>query len=214
MQRVSNATQTYNHSSLEVYLSSEEMSEEFVVEEIKKLHRSFTSLVKDIRCKLDELVKSGKLSLHDIAAYIEEAQVCGIRKLTEVITTDELFEAIRPQYDYLDCELLEMIVDEYLHDDDITKVKAHVNKVKHFKRTTPINTLRNKLHQYASILNISDKHLIVTTKLHSVWGRVVLDDIEKLFQNLLIPAYSNTQSRAWINIYNAFTSKRKNFSIL
>ena len=109
-------------SSQEVYISSEET----IVEELTIFHRSFTSLVRDIRCKLDELVKSGKVSLHHIAAYIEEAQVCGIRGLTKVTSTDELFEAIRPHIDYIDCELLEMIVQEYLHDDDIThQVKAH-----------------------------------------------------------------------------------------
>ena len=160
-------------------------SEEIIIEELKKLHRSFTSLAKDIRCKLEELVKSGKSSFHDIAAYIEEAQV-GIRGLTKLNTTDELFEVIRPHNDYLDCELLEMIVEEYLHDDDITQqVKAHIDKVKLFKCTTPIKTLRNKLQQYASILNISDEHLVVTIKLQNDWGRVVLKYIEKLVQNLL-----------------------------
>ena len=169
-------------SSQEVYLSSEES----VVEELTIFHRSFTSLAKDIRCKLEELVKSGKVSLHDIAAYIEEAQVCGIKGLTKLNTIDELFEAIRPHNDYLDCELLEMIVQEYLHDDDIThQVKAHNDKVKHFKCTAPIKTLKNKLHQYTSIPNISDMHLIVTIKLQEDWGRVALAAIEKLVRNLL-----------------------------
>ena len=71
--------------SQEVYLSSEET----VVKELQKINSSFISLVRDIRCKLDELVKSGKVSLHHIAAYIEEAQV-GIKGLTKVKTTDEL----------------------------------------------------------------------------------------------------------------------------
>ena len=160
-------------------------SEEIVIEELKKLYRSFTSLVADIRCKLDELVKSGKLSLYKIAAYIEEARV-GIRGLTKLNTTGELFEAIRPYNDYLDCELLEMIAEKYLRNDDITQqVKAHIKEVRHFKCTTPIKILQNKLQQYASILNISDEHLVVTIKLQNDWGRVVLKLIEKLFRNLL-----------------------------
>ena len=165
----------------EVYLSSEEI----VVEQLKQLHRSFTSLATNIRCKLDELVKSGKSSLRHIAAYIEEARVCGIKGLTGVKTTDELFGLILPHNDYLDCELLEMIVEQYLDDDDITKVKAHIDKVKLFKSTTPIKTLKNKLHQYTNIPNISEMHLIVTIKLQADWGRVTLESIEKLVQNLL-----------------------------
>ena len=168
-------------SNQEVYL----LSEEIIVEELKKLHRSFTTLAKDVRGKLDELVKSGKLSLHDIIAYIEEAQVSGMKRLTEVNTIDDLFDAIRPHNDYLDCELLEMIVEEYLDNGDITKVKAHIEKVKLFKRTTPIKALKNKLQQYTSIPNISDNHLIVTIKLQTDWGRVTLESIEKLVQNLL-----------------------------
>ena len=168
-------------STEEVYLTSEEI----VVEELKKLHRSFTSLATDIRCKLDELVKSGKLSLRHIAAFIQEARVCGIKELTEVNTIHKLFDAILPHNDYLDCELLEMIVEKYLDDDDITKVKVHIDKVKLFKHTTPIKTLKDKLHQYTSIPNISDMHLIVTIKLQADWGRVTLESIEKLVQNLL-----------------------------
>ena len=156
-----------------------------IVEELKKLHRSFTSLARDIRSKLDALVKSGKSSLHDIVAYIEEAQVSGMKRLTEVNTIDDLFDAIRPYNDYLDCELLEMIVEEYLDDDDITKVKAHIDKVKLFKLTTPIKDLKNKLQEFTSIPNISDIHLIVTIKFQAGWGRVTIDFIEKLVQNLL-----------------------------
>ena len=181
LQNVSSATIAQLPSNEEVYLTSEET----VVEELKKLHRSFTSLATDVRCKLDELVKSGKSSLHHIAAFIQEARVCGIKGLTGVKTIDELFDAILPHNDYLDCELLEMIVEMYLDDDDITKVKAHIDKVKLFKHTTPIKALKDKLHQYTSIPNISDKHLIVTIKLQADWGRVTLESIEKLVQNLL-----------------------------
>ena len=108
-----------------------------------------------------------------------------MKRLNEVNTIDDLFDAIRPHNDYLDCELLEMIVEEYLDDDDITKLKTHINKVKLFKRTTPIIALKNKLQQYTSIPNISDMHLIVTIKLQADWGRVTLESVEKLVQNLL-----------------------------
>ena len=165
----------------EVYL----LPEENIVQEIQKLHRSFTSLARDIHCKLDELVKSGKSSLPHITTYVQEAQVGGMKELTKVNTIDDLFSAIRPHNDYLDCELLEMIVEKYLDDDDITKVKAHIDKVKIFKCTTPIRALKNKLQQYTNIPNISDKHLIVTIKLQADWGRVTLESIEKLVQNLL-----------------------------
>ena len=159
--------------------------EETVVQKLKQLHQSFTSLATDIRCKLDELVKSGKSSLRHIAAFIQEARVCGIKGLTGLNTIDELFDAILPHNDYLDYELLEIIVVKYLDDDDITKVKAHIDEVKLFKCTIPIKTLKDKLHQYTSIPNISEMHLIVTIKLQADWGRVTLDSVEKLVQNLL-----------------------------
>ena len=181
---VSSATVVHSQvqpsSSEKVYL----LSEEIIVEELKQLHRSFTTLAKDVRCKLGELVKS-RISVYDIAAFIQEARICGMKGLTAAKTIDELFDAILPHNDYLDCELLEMIVEEYLDDDDITKVKAHIDKVKLFKRTTPIKTLKDKLHQYTSIPNISEMHLIVTIKLQADWGRVTLESIEKLVQNLL-----------------------------
>ena len=182
---ISANSEAHSHLQLssfqEVYLQSEE----FIGEELKKLHQSFTSLARDIHCKLDELVKSGKFSLRHITTYVKEAQVGGMKGLSEVITIDDLFDAIRPHNDYLDCELLEMIVEEYLDDDDITKVKVHINKVKLFKRTTPIKALKDKLQQYTSIPYISKMHLVVTIKLQADWGRVTLESIEKLVQNLL-----------------------------
>ena len=179
---IQNVTEAQLRSfSQEVYLTSEDI----VVQELKQLHRSFTTLARDIRCNLDELVKSGKCSLLHIAAFIQEARVCEIKGLTGVNTIHELFDAILPHNDYLDCELLEMIVEEYLDDEDITKIKAHIDKVKLFKHTTPIKTLKDKLHQYTSIPNISEMHLIVTIKLQADWGRVTLDSIEKLVRNLL-----------------------------
>ena len=66
MHNISSATVP---STEEVYLPSEEI----VVQELKQLHRSFTTLPKDVRCKLGELVKSQTLSLYDIAALIQEA---------------------------------------------------------------------------------------------------------------------------------------------
>ena len=186
MQHVSDITEASDQvqpfsSNLKISLPSEEI----IVEELKTIHWSFTSLVTDIRCKLDELVKSGNSSLHNIAAYIEEAQVFGIRGLTKVTSTDELFEAIRPHHDSLNCELIKMIAEKYLHNDDITKIKAHIAKVKNFKRTAPIKTLKNKLYQYTSIFRISGKYLIVTVKLQDDWEKVVIKHIEKLVQNLL-----------------------------
>ena len=126
LQNVSGATEVQLPSSQGIYLTSEEI----VVKELKKLHRSFTTLAKDVRCRLGELVKSQTLTLYDIAAFIQEARICGIKGLTGVKTIDELFDAILPHNYSLDCELLEMIVEEYLNDDDITKIKAHIDKLK------------------------------------------------------------------------------------
>ena len=182
---ISGNSESHNHIQLSSHHGVYLQSEEVIVEELKKLHRSFASLARDIHFKLEELVKSGKSSVRHITTYVQEAQVGGMKGLAEVNTIDDLFSAIRPHNDYLDCELLEMIVEEYLDDDDITKVKAHIDKVKLFKRTTPIKDLKDKLQQYTSIPNISDKHLIVTIKLQADWGRVTLESIEKLIQNLL-----------------------------
>ena len=59
--------------------------------------------------------------------------------------------------------------------------------MKLFKRTlciAPIKMLKNKLQQYTSIPNNSEIYLIVTIKLQADWGRVTLESIEKLVQNL------------------------------
>ena len=77
LQTFSNATEAQFCYSQGVCIPSEEI----VVEELKKLHRSFTSLARDIRCKLDELVKSGTSSLHNIAAFIQERKISAFYSL-------------------------------------------------------------------------------------------------------------------------------------
>ena len=55
---VSSATEV--HSQVQ-----ESFNQDIIVKALKKLYRSFTSLAKDIRGKLDELVKSRKLSINE-----------------------------------------------------------------------------------------------------------------------------------------------------
>ena len=90
---------------------------------------------------------------------------------------DKLFDTILPYNDYFDCE---MIVEEYLNDDD--KVKTHSDKV---KLLNVPHLSKPRFQQYTSLPNIADVHLIVTIKLQAEWGRVTLESIEKLVQNLL-----------------------------
>ena len=82
-----------------------------------------------IRERIDELIESGRYSLRKLAIHIEEAQIYRVRGLTDVKTTDEFFELVRPHYNFLDFHLLETLADTFLDGQDLQSILSYTLKI-------------------------------------------------------------------------------------
>ena len=172
-------------------------SREAVVAQLKQLHRSYTLLAREIHKKINELFKTGKLPLDDVLLYLRIAQLNHVTGLTEIRNVDELLDIIHKHNDFLDCEFLEMVVEECLLTDNLhTRLRKHMQAVKQFKSTTPIMSLKDDLRQFTTKDNISNNAIIVSIKLHDDWGRITLDLVEKLIKNLLGKHYAK-----WVEVW-------------
>ena len=88
-------------------------SEVKVVKDLEWLNDSFCNLLVDLRTKIDILVESDNRLLRKIAYCIDAEECYTIKGLAAVKEPNELFDLIRPHYNFLDIDLLEIIA-EYL----------------------------------------------------------------------------------------------------
>ena len=135
-------------------------SDDIIMQELEQLHKSFNDLALDIRKKFNEVVKSGKSSLGDVAMYIEERQTYSIRGLTAVETTDDFFELVRPHYNFLDCRLLETLADKVLDEEDLTSIQQHKRNVLDFKSTSQVESLKSNVKDL-SILTDQHEQIVI-----------------------------------------------------
>ena len=160
--------------------------EETVISELKSLHLSFTKLFTNVRKHIEELVKSNKLSVYDIASAVEDAQICSIRGLTKVKTIQELFDILREQTMFLDGTVLEMFIELVVgnHDSQFLKnTKEHILKVRQFKEKHSIIALKHRLEQYS--VEKSPSLTAITIRLHHPWEQVRVWLVEKFVRKLL-----------------------------
>ena len=158
-------------------------SDDVIIQKLEQLHKSFTNLASSIRKRIDELIESGRYSLHDIAIYIEENQICTVRGLTAVKTTDEFFELVRPHYNFLDFHLLETLPDKFLDEEDLQSIRQHKRNVLEFKRNSQVKSLKNNVKELSAI---SDQHEPVVIEMQDAWGEHPLILVEQLVKHLFM----------------------------
>ena len=161
--------------------------EERVVTELRRLHKMFVSLIKDVETKCSELVEIKKISLSAISTPIHRSrdiyEVSGIQK---VQTVDQLFELLSDHYTFLDCDLLEAVIEILPNSSDLlSKVQNHQQNVKSFKDETFICNLENKLEPFISGARFKEiTHLTVFFKLKRNHSKINMKCFELLVKSL------------------------------
>jgi hypothetical protein len=148
------------------------ISESQLMEDIQSLHRTFASVIIDIRLNLsDQLVQK-------IARYVEA--IVPIIHI-QVITINELFDKIKPHYSFLDCKLIEEIVDEFLsaNVEIQAKLSQYMKKLEEFKKSSHLRHLKTAIEEALIpkqditdttcrvVIKLYKKHLIVYDVLDS-----------------------------------------------
>ena len=171
----------------EVYASLS--SEDVVFRELSDLHNTFTKLARDFRNGINKLVEPPNVHvLQEIITFIKDLQLYEIEGLNKVKTINAFIDNIRDHYNFLNCGLLDLIVEEYLKY-LLPRTKAYIERVKEFKRSTPIQSLKYKLQPFVNELNTSRKYVIVIVKLQQIWENIDMLHLEKLVISLF-PGYN------------------------
>ena len=138
-------------SSTSKQLEAVEKKIEVTVDEIAiqlvGLHKKFAKLVTNIRDTLDSAITGGQIAIKHISRYLEQHLDDEELILTNSKDIDDLFHKLHPYYSYLDCELLEEIVDQFLEDEIQEEVEKYVKEVEEFEELTTLQELKDAIEQ-------------------------------------------------------------------
>ena len=81
-----------------------------VAVDLQQLHKKFTSIITNVRTCLAEAINTGRCQLEVIALFVEE-YVEETKLASNVTTIQELFHKARSHYCFLNCELIENLVE-------------------------------------------------------------------------------------------------------
>ena len=156
-----------------------------VATELKRFFCDFTSLVRRIISHLEEMIKTSKCKLTDIARHIglflsEEIE---LDKLTEVTTIDKLFDKIKHHYCFLNCTLIESIVNKFLCGDVLqTELKQYLEELDSFEKSAELQDIKTAIEEALlpkqEATETTCKVIIKSTKR---WEKMTIKNFKKLF---------------------------------
>ena len=161
-------------------------SEVKVVKDLEWLNECFCELLVDLRTEIDRLVESDKTLLRKIAYRIDAEEYYTIKGLTVVKEPIELFDLIRPHYNFLNIYLLKAIAThKCLNSNDLcARIMEYNDSIEIFKSTVPVESLRNSIIPYVPIPNSSKPRSIVIIKLQKPWSVQSITLVERLAESL------------------------------
>ena len=161
---------------------------------IESLHSSFAKLALKLRDEFDKRVKNGTVELITIARSAAEYLSIPVLSL-KYTNVDELFDSLKPFYDFFNCGVLKHLTVTYLStaQTELTQYIADVDKfsessqLKHIK-----STIKEKLsHLPASPSTNSDQTKPVVIKLHDRWEEMTLKNFKKVLQHHFEPKFAD-----------------------
>ena len=150
---------------------------------IEQLRTSFAALVTRMRSRLEDHIENKKIKLKDVARFVEEYLI--IPGLTTEKSIDDLFNRIQDYYYFLNCPVIECIVNEFLmtkEDNDLQeKMRDYLHNLESFK-STKLSALQSAIH---TALPSSNNHTTVKVvlKFNSQWEDQTIKRLESFLSN-------------------------------
>uniref|UniRef100_A0A1X7TCJ4 Death domain-containing protein n=1 Tax=Amphimedon queenslandica TaxID=400682 RepID=A0A1X7TCJ4_AMPQE len=188
----SNATAVGSTQREEIMFNTQEDETE-VSHSLIELNKSFTSLMTKVRTAFDEKEASDPTLLVNLRRWIE-TYMNWTDKLTDA-SLNETFNIIHPFYDFIDCNLIVDLSEEFLN--GVTFGEGNeMNIVSELKNhRTKVNTFRSSInvaHLHKSLIEIYQEHIPnltnmphIVIKLHNPWYRSSLSNLKLLIEHLL-----------------------------
>ena len=202
---------------------------------IGDLHSRFASLDSKLRDEFEELVEKGHVKLKAIArsaATYLSIEVSSL-KYTDV---DELFDSLKPFYDFFNCGVLKHLTDTYLSSTAQTdELTQYIDNVDDFSESSQLKNVRSAIEAHLPASpSTSDQTKPVVIKLSKRWDEMTIknfkevlkyyfkDEVADLFSHISIKKGSviitlqipTTQAQYLINTINIKTISMKRLGIM
>ena len=160
-----------------------------VVMKMERLHLDYLHLAMQVKTEFKRLSSLGEIKLDSFLAQLKYGRnVYGIAEISNIETIDEFFNKVLGCCTFLDCDLLEEIVNNLPDTLDLRKsLRDHKIKVRTFGQTTRIKNLKNQLARFVDQSCTDHTSLLIRFKLQNVWGQEPI----ALFEILLKALYPN-----------------------
>ena len=175
-----------------VMIKSKEEEKEMKIT-LVSLDRNFSFLMVAVRSSLDHKLQHQQLVLVDFIRWIEH-RMKWVGQLSDVTDLNELFKKIHPYFDFLDCELIVDMSEQFLNDECfnekkrnlVIELKEYVAKAESFRCSSTVKELKDKLKNIYSphITDLSNMPQI-QVELHNPWNETAIEGLYLLIQHLL-----------------------------
>ena len=162
---------------------------------IKSLHSSFADLDFKLRDEFEKLITNRTVDLRTIARRAATYLSIPVSSL-KYTNIDELFDSLKPFYDFFTCGVLQYLTDTYLSTAQTDELTQYINDVDKFSESSQLkhiqSTIKEKLcHLPATPSTNSDQTKPVVIKLHDRWEEMTLKNFKKVLQHHFEPKFAD-----------------------
>ena len=187
-------------SKVKIELESEE-KEKVVQDSLVRLHRNFNKLMNVVESGLDRKLKHQQLQFVELTRWIkrELKLTKELRDLNECTDLEDLFDKLDPYFDFLECDLIVNMSEEFLKDEKLgednmlhSELKNHMSEANTLRCSSTVKDL------IAQLTNICDQHhpnvpkIHIKLHIHNEWYKTTIAKLRKLIEHLL--PYNSGQS--------------------
>ena len=157
------------------------------------LDRNFSVLMVAVRSSLDHKLQHQQLVLVDFIRWIEH-RMKWVGELSDVTDLNELFKKLHPYFDFIDCELIvdmseQFLTNECFGDDKrslVRELKEHIAKANTLRCSLTVKQLKNQLKSiyFPHIRDLSNMPQI-QIELHNPWSEATIEGLYLLVRHLL-----------------------------
>ena len=174
-------------------MTEREEDEKQIHTTLKSLDRNFSVLMVAVRSSLDHKLQHQQLVLVDFIRWIEH-RMKWVGELKDIDDLDEVFKKLHPYFDFIDCELIVDMSEQFLNDECfgedkknlVSKLKEHMLKAETLRCSSTVKELKTKLRQIYSpqLVNLSNMPTI-QIMLHNPWNDATIGGLYLLIGHLL-----------------------------
>ena len=202
---------------------------------IGDLHSRFASLDSKLRDEFEELVEKGHVKLKAIARSAATYLSIPVSSL-KYTDVDELFDSLKPFYDFFNCGVLKHLTDTYLSSTAQTdELTQYIDNVDDFSESSQLKNIRSAIEAHLPASpSTSDQTKPVVIKLSKRWDEMTIknfkevlkyyfkDEVADLFSHISIKKGSviitlqipTTQAQYLIDTINIKTLSMKRLGIM